>query len=237
VAQPSARADDAAAQALFDDGNREYALGNHTQAVQRYETLIAQHGVSAPVLFNLGTAQLQAGKPGAASASLLAAARLAPGDQSIARNLAQARFRARDTVPSSPAVTRALGFLTPNTWTILACVSWWLACSLCGVMVLRPAMRPRLRGAALASVTATALLSTAAIIAVRDRAGPPLAFISAAATSVHRAPLRESERAFELNDGAAVRVLDALGDWRLVRLGDGREGWVASASLAVPLVR
>ena len=104
----------------FDEGNRQYGLGNYPEAIRHYESVVAQHGVSAPLLYNLGTAQLRAGRLGAASASLVAAQLFA---ESLLRRATAALHPAPATTASDAALVRAAQIASRSAKTLTGMVA------------------------------------------------------------------------------------------------------------------
>ena len=49
--------------------------------------------------------------------------------------------------------------------------------------------------------------------------------------SVNNAPTSNSDEVFELHEGTTVNVMDALDDWKKIKLSDGKIGWVPTESV------
>ncbi|HMD14583.1 MAG TPA: SH3 domain-containing protein, partial [Bacteroidota bacterium] len=45
------------------------------------------------------------------------------------------------------------------------------------------------------------------------------------------APDNQSTDLFVLHEGVTVEVLDAVGDWRKIRLADGKVGWMMLSNM------
>jgi uncharacterized protein YgiM (DUF1202 family) len=45
-------------------------------------------------------------------------------------------------------------------------------------------------------------------------------------TEIKNAPTLNSDTVFELHEGTKVVVLDAIDDWKKIKLSDGKTGWI-----------
>jgi hypothetical protein len=79
------------ADALLDAANQKYQDGRYAEAAGMFQDLIQSRGYSAALCFNLGNAELKAGRLGPALLDLERARYLAPGDAAINQNLQAAR--------------------------------------------------------------------------------------------------------------------------------------------------
>lgn len=52
------------------------------------------------------------------------------------------------------------------------------------------------------------------------------AIVFAEKISVKNAPTMNSEEVFILHEGTKVFVLDALDNWKKIKLADGKQGWI-----------
>lgn len=73
-----------------------YLSGNYTGAIEKYNEVSEEYGVSAPLLYNLGNAYLQAGDYGNAMVSYERAKKLDPSNKRINTNLTYLRGKVED---------------------------------------------------------------------------------------------------------------------------------------------
>ena len=59
------------------------------------------------------------------------------------------------------------------------------------------------------------------------------AIIFSQSVSIKSSPDAQSTDLFVLHEGVKVDLLDAVGEWRKIRLADGKIGWLAAADLQV----
>lgn len=78
----------------LDAANRAYQAGHYDESARLFRQLVDTRGYSAPLLFDLGNAELKAGHVGPALLSYERARYLAPADAGINHNLQLARHQA-----------------------------------------------------------------------------------------------------------------------------------------------
>ena len=57
------------------------------------------------------------------------------------------------------------------------------------------------------------------------------AIVFAEKTAIRNAPTLNSEEVFILHEGAKVIVLDAIDNWKKIKLADGKQGWIISEEI------
>lgn len=210
----------------FDAAARLYEQGRPADAAAAYARMIEAGTVSVPVYFNQGAAWLQSGNVGRAIVAFRWARHLAPRDSEVRAGLDAARAKVGGGAASVEGMAeRAIRWLHPNEWAVAATVAVWLWA---GWMILRDAS-PRMRGAVpgLSGVLMVLALSLGGGAWAASAWSEGVAVVVGADTTVRFGPLAESQTAFTLSDGAEVRVVDAKGEWREIRDGAGRRGWVS----------
>ena len=59
------------------------------------------------------------------------------------------------------------------------------------------------------------------------------AIVFSAEAEIKSEPNLASEEAFVLHEGTKVRVLETEGDWQMIRLADGKEGWIPATDIKI----
>ena len=127
--------------ATLDDANRAFADGKYHESTLAYQTLIAQNGFSAPVLFDLGNSLYRQGDLAQAILAYRRAQWLAPNDPDIAANLQAAQKKAGVAV-SEPRWSDAIAHtLSASEWAWVGCAAWTLLCLSLLARVLLPQRR------------------------------------------------------------------------------------------------
>lgn len=206
----------------FDAAYRAQAMEEYAQAANGYEQIIAQHGYSAPVLFNLANAYVQQGQVGLAILNYERARWLTPRDPDIRANLRLAREQSGLTPPAEAWWTRAAGILSGNAWARLGSSSLILLCLAVLARRLSPRLRRTLLVLQLGSIL-TMLCSGAAMAARAQQLDRGVVVQSADALL---SPVPGARTAFSLAEGEMVSIGQGHGDFVLARTLQGRFGWV-----------
>ena len=217
----------------FDQANKLYEEGKYRDAAAAYEKLSATGARSPALLFNLGNAHFKAGQMGEAIAAYRGAEALAPRDPDLRANLQFARARVSGATLKPGWLHRAADSLTLNEWTLLALLPAWAWIGLLITRQLKPALKPRLRGATLA----TGALAVCGCVVLGWVAGQRLnertVVVTARNAVVRYGPLAEAGESFTANDGAELRVLDVKNDWLQVTDDARFTGWLKTNSVRV----
>ena len=230
----ASRASAAGTEVAFDAANKLYEESKFIEAAAGYEKLLADGTRSASICYNLGTAYYKAGQMGRAIAAYRQAERLTPRDASLRANLQFVRKRVNgDDKSPLPSWRSWLTLLTLNEGAALAAAAFWVWCLLLAAREFRPAWRPALRNATLATGAATVLLTTTLGVSAYVNLGETPAVVTAREAIVRFGPIDESQTAFMLPDGAEVVVLDRKNDWLQVRESAKRTGWLKSNQVQV----
>ncbi len=154
------------------------------------------------------------------------AERLAPRDPDVRANLRFARNQVEGPTHPGRRWQRWLGALTANEWTTLAAAAFWLLFLLLAAMQWRPALARRLRTPA--TVAAGALMALTAVLGVtlaNDQANP-IAIVTAREAVARAGPFDDALSAFNVHDGAELKVLDRKDDWFQVSDDGKHVGWL-----------
>jgi tetratricopeptide (TPR) repeat protein len=217
----------------FSQANRAFAESRYDDAIQGYETLLAQQGASAPVLFDLGNAYFRTGKIGQALVHYERARLLAPRDPDLLANETLVANKA-GLAETESRWRQGLRFLSPDEWAWLLAGTVVLACVGFFTTALRPALGGPLRlwnGLLVLAAVAAATAGTLQTGSLHR------AWVIEADAPVRISPFTEAKAAFTLPDGAAVTVKGAHDTFFLIRDAKGASGWIDGSQLAPLLVR
>jgi tetratricopeptide (TPR) repeat protein len=213
----------------FETANDAFAQGRFSEAARGYESIIAQQGWSAPVLFNLANAQQRAGQIGQAILNYERAALLAPGDSDIAANLRLARQKAGLATEPRSWSESVKQLLTLNGWFCFAAVALFLMAVTLPLKQLRPGMSQALNRGSAPAVFALALATMAMAVHWPDL-NRAVIIVPEATAGV--SPVTMAQPVFKLRAGEAVRLKLTHGAFALLENGAGHEGWVKASEVA-----
>ncbi|MEE3328452.1 MAG: tetratricopeptide repeat protein [Myxococcota bacterium] len=213
--------------------DRNIRIQRFTDSERLFQAALSRTGPSAALWTNLGNAALQAERPGSAILAYRRALILDPAYARAKKNLAHARERMPDWVPTPGAGGLFDTFffwhntLARSTRTTAAALCFVGLCALlAGSLLLR---LPLLRYPAFVlGVIWVALI--ASVLADPSRFAHLEAVVTVpeaqarAADSIN-APLRFGQ---SLPEGAEVRILEDRGGWLHIELQNGRDGWLTT---------
>jgi hypothetical protein len=188
---------------------------------------------SADDLYNQGNSYARAGKPGLAVLNYERAALLAPDDADIRANLEYVRAAAH--VPTEPVsgFARVAGAVRPTFAAWLGVVG----IALIGTVLVAKKRAPRIRwieaGGGVAGAALALALSNAMLLWPRMHE----AVVIINNTPARVSPVPMGDTAFVLPEAETVSITATHGDFVLIRMRDGRSGWVACANISAVVPR
>ena len=222
-----------------NNADTEYQKGNYQQAIRDYEEVL-KNGESAEIYFNLGNAYYRTDNITKAVLNYERARLLSPGDDDINFNLQFARSKTIDKItPESEMffVTwykSLVNFTSVDNWAKTGILCIVMALLLVLLYLFGPQLMLRKIGffGGLAFFVIFLLSNLFAFQqkqALDNRTG---AIIMAPSVNVKKTPAKNSADQFVLHEGTRVDIIDkGMTDWRCIRVGDGREGWIETKAI------
>ena len=214
---------------LFVTAGTAYEAGEHEQAVELYEALLAQGVENGTVHYNLGNAYLRNGELGRAIAAYRRSETFQPRNEDLLANPAFARKTAKDAIqpPRPRALVATLFFWhyqlsrSELVWTVLV-----VNLALWSILIMRlyrrasEALRWTFFGLLLL------LLATGGSLAVHTLLPTQIAVVVPQEVDALTGPTADALVRFKLHAGSEVRVKDQRDDWLRIALPDGQQGWI-----------
>jgi tetratricopeptide (TPR) repeat protein len=215
--------------ATLDDAHRAFAEGKYQASTESYESVLAQDGYSAPVLFDLGNSYYRQGNFAQAILAYKRAQWLSSNDPDIAANLNMAQKQAGLTEAEPGLIEKLTGLLSASGWAWLGCGAWTL---LCLSLLARTAI-PRLASLFAASSFASILVLFAAVVAMVISSGELReAVVTEKNALALISPFPAAQAAFAPAAGDMVSVGKAYDDFLFVTDRAGHTGWINKAQLS-----
>ena len=222
-----------------NNADTEYQKGNYQQAIRDYEEIL-KNGESAEIYFNLGNAYYRTDNITKAVLNYERARLLSPGDDDINFNLQFARSKTIDKItPESEMffVTwykSLVNFTSVDNWAKTGILCIVMALLLVLLYLFGPQLMLRKIGffGGLAFFVIFLLSNLFAFQqkqALDNRTG---AIIISPSVNIKKTPAKNSADQFVLHEGTRVNIIDkGMTDWRCIRVGDGREGWIETKAI------
>jgi len=225
----------------FEQANKLYRDGEFAKASQLYERIIANGDESAALYYNLGNCYFKTQNIPSAILSFERAKRLAPHDDDIAYNLRLANLRVIDKIEPVPQIffiewwLSLINMFSSDGWATAAIAALWCA-AIGGAVFIRIRWILIQRVSILVTflaIVVCALAVGAMFRQMNQERNDRSAVVFAPSVSVKSAPDNQSTDLFVIHEGVKVELLDAVSDWRKIRLADGKVGWMQSESLQI----
>jgi tetratricopeptide (TPR) repeat protein len=234
-AQAGAVENDTSAENLMQ-ASRAYKEGRYAEAVGYYEQIASAGATSGRLFYNLGNAYMRSGQPGLALLNYRRAELRIPRNEDLHYNIAFARSQARDSIECSgyaEALKDICFWYTRMSTTEII----WTACILNAVFWLLLLIRFFYRREGLSIVLAIVLFLTivfAASAAVKHYSivSAPSGVVTVSEISVRSGTSLNDTVLFKLHEAAEFICEEERDTWVLIRLCDGKKGWVQAGLIA-----
>ena len=225
----SARTDPAAAQKYF------------AQAANGFDKVVKSGVTNGKLLYNLGNAQVQAKQIGSGIGSYLQAQRIMPGDSQLQSNLAHARTLVKDRFDSGGGILMEdvsdwWHLISFNSRLTLAGMFWIAAWSIAAFLLHQPTAarhetaRVLVRRAAWGLAMCGVILGATVLSDITAAQLWPQGVTTSDGVMVRKGNGDGFDPQFAepLSQGVEFRVLQRRPGWLLIRLGDGKSGWISA---------
>jgi tetratricopeptide (TPR) repeat protein len=224
---------------LVTKGNRFYQSGSFDKAAELYQQVV-NSGYESPVLYyNLGNTYYRLGKIGYSILYYERAAKLSPGDEDIAHNLALANSRIVDKIDTVPPFflfkwwESLLAIFSISGWTYTAYLFYILILISIGLFFFTKSPFQQKLALYTSAIFILLLIFTSTLLSIRMNRELNLksGVVIEQAVNVKLSPDEKSADAFVLHEGLKVRLEDKVNDWVRIRLNDGKVGWLPEKDL------
>ncbi|GAB7255880.1 tetratricopeptide repeat protein [Polaribacter sp. OB-PA-B3] len=221
---------------LFNSANELYRNGNYDKAIESYKQILKQDVVSDELFYNLGNSYYKLNKVGPSIFYYEKALQLNPLNQDVKNNLVFAKRLALDNIEEVPKTffqkfnANYLQKLSYDEWAAVTIVFVLLSAIL--FLLFYFAYKPIKKRFFFTVAIISFILFLATISVTYNQynfsKNTKQAIVFSSKTEVRNAPTLNSEEVFTLHEGTKVIVLDAVDNWKKIKLADGKIGWIIS---------
>jgi len=218
-----------------------YDSKKYKVAIESYEQLITKGFKSWQLYFNLGNAYYKNKELGKAIYNYELARKLNPNDEDVRINLGIASAKTIDKIDSkenffiSAVKTNVLASFNTEGWAWISIVSVIALCIFIFVFfTTRTVFLKRL------SFLLSFLLIIAALLtyflgysALKSKNDNKFAIILSKESKIMNEPTPTANSKFSLHEGTKIRVVENNGDWVLIKLDNGNEGWLKLVEVGI----
>lgn len=226
---------------LLKKAEQAYDSKKYKEAIASYEELVGEGYRSWELYFNLGNSYYRNNELGKAIYNYELARKLNPDDEDIRINLGIASAKTIDKIDSkenffiNAVKTNILSTFTTTTWAWFTIIALFLA-ALCfflfvssGILLLR-----RIAFTLSCFLFFVFLLSWFfGYSALRSKVENKFAIVTAREVRIMNEPTATATMKFNLHEGTKIRVVENNGDWLLIKLDNGNEGWVKMSDVGI----
>ena len=226
---------------LFVEANNAYKEAKYNEAIELYQKIEAEGKVSSELYFNLGNSFYKLNKVAPTIYNYEKALQIDPLNQDAANNLVFAKRLTLDAIEELPKSffqklnENYLQKFSFNQWAIIVVILSFLA-SLLFLLFYFSVTSSRKRMYFVTSISSFLLLIISLVITYNQynfSKNNINAIIFSEKAEVKNAPTLNSEDVFTLHEGTKVKVLDAVDNWKKIKLADGKIGWIIASELKV----
>lgn len=216
------------------NADAEYNKGNYQQAIKDYRELL-KAGASAELYYNLGNAYYRTDNITYAILNYERALSLAPSNSDIQFNLQLAQSKTIDKISPEPQMflvqwyKSIVNCMSIDSWAVVSLLCLIISFVMIAVYLLSSKVGARKFGF-FSSIFFAVIVLSSIVCANRqksqflNRSG---AIVVAPSLQLKKTPDDKAANVAVIHEGTKVDILDdSMNDWKYVRLGDNREGWL-----------
>jgi len=230
-----------AANETLIQAEKAYDEKQYKTAITLYEQLIKEGYTSYQLYFNLGNSYYKNGNLGRAIHAYEIARKLEPDDEDIKINLSLANAKTIDKIDTkenffiTAVKSNILSSLSTSAWAWLNILSLFIAATgfFMYFILSSISLKRVFFGISVVFVFAFLISYFLGGSAVKSKSENKFAIVLEKEVKIMNEPNLSATTKFRLHEGTKVRVVENNGDWMLIKLENGNEGWLKSIDLGV----
>lgn len=219
---------------FLEKAEKAYDSKKYKVAIESYEKLIKEGYKSYQLYFNLGNSYYRNNELGKAIYYYELARKIEPNDEDVRINLGIASGKTIDKIDSkenffiAAVKTNLLSSFTTTAWAWLTVISIFAGCILFFIFVNSNTLIIKRICFLLSCVLIISFIITYFLgySAVKERYENKFAIILSREIKIMNEPTAMAKVKFNLHEGTKIRVVENNGNWLLIKLDNGNEGWV-----------
>lgn len=227
------------AENAFIKGNASYKKGDYTKAINEYEQILKSNNESSEIYYNLGNSYYKLKQIPNAILNFERALQLSPNDEDIINNLQIANTQIVDKIDAVPQlfiiewIKNVQSSFNSSAWGVLTIVFFWLSiiCLFIFLMFYSSIIRKTSIPVASLFLIFAIITFSFASISKKNEDNSDSAIIMSPSAYVKSSPDDKSTDLFILHEGTKIKILDEVGDYKNIKLADGRVGWILKSMI------
>lgn len=224
---------------LFANANGLYKDGKYQEAIDLYEKIESLGVHSEELYFNLGNSYYKLNVVGASIYNYERALKINPINEDANINLEFANRMAMDAIEVLPKSIfqkfseNVIYKLTYENWAYLSIILSFIGAILFLLYHFSYTSSKKLFYFN-TSILSAILLIVAVVFAFKAydfEENTVMGIVFEKSIEIKNAPTFNSDTVFELHEGTKVQVLDAIDDWKKIKLADGKIGWIVAENM------
>jgi tetratricopeptide (TPR) repeat protein len=223
----------------FSAANNSYKNNKFEEAIELYKKIESEGLISSELFYNIGNSYYKLNKVGPSIYYYEKSLKLDPLNEDVKNNLVFAKRLALDNIEQLPKSVfqkfnkNYIQKLSYNQWAIVVIVFSVLA-SLLFLLFYFASTPSKKRLYFATSAISFIVLFISFFITYNQYSfseNNKEAIIFAEKSEVKNAPTLNSEDVFTLHEGTKVLVLDAVDNWKKIKIADGKIGWIIASEI------
>lgn len=226
---------------LFEQANTLYNEGKYQEAINNYLKIVESQEHSSSLYYNLGNSYYKLNKAAPSIYYYEKALLLSPNDKEIKNNLIFAQnmtvdaFEVLPQTGFSKIIQNIIGKLSYGSWSVLSIIFMVLFVAFFLLYYFSVYQNKKRLYFTISIVSLLACLFSV-LFAFNQKShlnnqNPAIVF--AKEIGVNAEPNNRSEEVFTLHEGAKVNVEGNMGEWKKIKLPDGKTGWLPSSEIKI----
>jgi tetratricopeptide (TPR) repeat protein len=219
---------------LLRDAEKAYDSKKYKAAIENYEKLLKSGYKAWQLYYNLGNAYYRDKQLGKAIYNYELARKLQPNDEDVRINLGIASAKTVDKIDSkenffiSAVKSNVLSSFSTRGWAWLSIIGMTLFCALIFLFVSTRNIAVKRLSFVFAFILLIGFFTSyfLGLSALHSKYENKFAIILARECRIMNEPTPSATSKFSLHEGTKIRVVENNGDWVLIKLDNGNEGWV-----------